>query len=189
MSDPERPALLRAARVTGIAGLWASGLGPAGLLVLAWTEVLNRPGLTLVDGYWIGREPWTSIGVVTALTGAVAGLLGGALVLALEGGWWRRFLLVPAVAGAGLWWAVALGALPFPGFAGPDPVAFAYSLPATAALLVLMPAALLATLAVTPRRVPPPSLTMRPLPPLGGTAMIPRQPAADGWDDEVDGPG
>ncbi len=144
-------------RLAARAHQWASlslallVIGPSILLVYAWVEVLNNPGLTLVDGYGIGRLPWTPLGIVVSLAGGVAGLLSGSVAIAIEGGWWRRLLLVPAWAAAALWWLTALGVLPFPRFVGPDPVTFAYSLPTTAALLVLMPAALVATLSIAPR--------------------------------------
>ena len=125
-------------------------VGPSILLVYAWVEVLNNPGLTLVDGYWIGRVPWTPLGLVITLVGAAAGLLAGAVAIAIDGGWWRRFLLVPSLAAATLWWLMALGVIPYPRFEGPDPVTFAYSLPTQTILLLLMPAALLATLCLTP---------------------------------------
>jgi hypothetical protein len=126
-------------------------LGPSILLVYAWVEVLNNPGLTLVDGYWIGRVPWTPLGLVIALTGGVVGIAAGSGAIATEGGWWRRVLIIPVWGAAALWWLTALGAIPFARFHGPDPVTFAYSLPVTATLLVLMPAALLAALCLTPR--------------------------------------
>lgn len=139
-------------------------IGPSILLVSAWVEVLNNPGLSLVDGYLVGRLPWTPIGIVVSLTGGIGGLLAGSVAIGIEGGWWRRFLLLPAFAGAVLWWATALGVIPFPRFNGPDPVQFAFLLPATAALLLLMPAGLLATLCITPRRPSVPRTRMRPVP-------------------------
>lgn len=139
-------------------------IGPSVLLIYAWVEVLNNPGLSLVDGYWIGRTPWTPIGIVTSLAGAAIGLLAGSVAIAIEGGWWRRALLAPAIAAAALWWLTALGVIPYPRFHGPDPVAFAYDLPSTAALLVLMPATLLAVLALTPPIQRTPRMEMRPVP-------------------------
>jgi hypothetical protein len=139
-------------------------LGPSVLLMNAWVEVLNNPGLSLVDGYWIGREPWRSIGVVTSLLGGLAGLLAGSTAIAIEGGWWRRFLVVPSLAAAALWWGTAGGVFPYPGFDGPDAVGFAFKLPVVAALLILMPAALLATLCLTPRMVSAPRTRLRPVP-------------------------
>ena len=138
-------------------------IGPSLLLVYAWVEVLNNPGLSLADGFLIGREPWTSIGIVVSLSGGVAGLLSGSVAIAIEGGWWRRSLLVPAFAAAALWWLTALGLLPYPRFDGPDPLAFASIQPWTASLLVLMPAALLAVLALTPRMTSAPRTRLRPV--------------------------
>jgi hypothetical protein len=139
-------------------------IGPSILLVYAWVEVLNNPGYTLVDGYWIGRVPWTPIGLVTALAGGVAGLLAGSVAIAIEGGWWRRLLIVPAWGAAALWWLTALGVIPFARFHGPDPVTLAYSLPVTATLLVLMPAVLLAALCLTPRMQGTPRTRLRKIP-------------------------
>jgi hypothetical protein len=42
-------------------GLALLALGLAGLLVLAWIQYIRTPGLSLVDAYWVGREPWTSL--------------------------------------------------------------------------------------------------------------------------------
>lgn len=183
MADPERAPIVRAARQTSSASLWLMVVGPSILLVYAWVEVLNNPGLSLVDGYWVGRVPWVPLGVVISLVGAVGGLAGGATAIAVEGGWWRRFLVVPALTGAGLWWATALGFLPFPRFTGPDPVTFAYTLPATAGLLVLLPAALLAALSLAPRGVPRPGVRMRSVPPSAGTSLSPRRPL-EGMDED-----
>lgn len=159
-----------AARLAAGAHQWARlalalmVIGPSILLVYAWVEVLNNPGWSLADGYWVGREPWTSAGVVVSLAGGLAGLSAGSVAIAIEGGWWRRFLILPSAVAAALWWATALGLLPFPGFHGPDPVTFADSLPVAAALLLLMPAALLAALCLTPRMVSVPRTRLRPTP-------------------------
>jgi hypothetical protein len=80
------------------------------------------------------------------------------MAIVVEGGWWRRILILPAWGAALIWWSVAMGLLPFPRFHGPDPVTFAYSLPVTASLLLLLPAVVLAGVAITPRRRPAPSL-------------------------------
>jgi hypothetical protein len=138
-------------------------VGPSILLVYAWVEVLNNPGFSLTDGYSVGRTPYTPIGVVVSLAGGVAGLLAGSVAIAIEGGWWRRFLLVPSVTAAVLWWATALGALAYPGFDGPDPIEFAFRFPVPAALLLLMPAALLAALCLSPRIQSAPRTRMRPV--------------------------
>jgi hypothetical protein len=160
----------RASRLAAGAHQWARlaiGLmvvGPSILLVQAWVEVLNHPGYTLVDGYDIGRLPWTPLGILIALAGSVAGLVAGSIAIAIEGGWWRRLLVVPAYVAAALWWLTALGLLPFPRFHGPDPIGFAYDLPTAAMLLVLMPAALLAVLCLTARMQGTPRTRLRRVP-------------------------
>lgn len=143
-------------------------VGPAILLVYAWVDVLNNPGLTLVDGYWIGRTPWTPIGLVIALAGGVAGLLSGSLAIAIEGGWWRRLLAAGSVALATIWWALALTDHPnSPKYIPADALRFAHALPVAAILMVLVPAALVATLALTPRLAGVPRTRLRPVHPDG----------------------
>lgn len=180
-----------AARLAAGARLWARlalallVIGPSILLLYAWVEVLNNPGMSLVDGYWVGRQPWTSAGVVTSLAGGLAGLAAGSVAIAIEGGWWRRFLILPSVVAAAAWWATGLGLLPFPDFRGPDPVAFASSLPVAAALLLLMPAALLATLCLTPRMASAPRTRLRPVTPVEAR---PRPALNDDEDLDLDDP-
>ncbi len=181
MPEPASTRLVTGAHQWARISLALSVLGPSILLVYAWVEVLNNPGLSLVDGYWIGRLPWTSLGVVVSLTGGVTGLLAGSVAIAYEGGWWRRFLIVPSAAAAALWWGTSSGVLPYPRFHGPDPVAFGYSQPVIAALLMLMPAALLAALCLTPRMVSAPRTRLRPVP-----APTPRS-SAHATDDDPDG--
>ena len=164
MAESRGPRLAAGAHQWARLALALMVIGPSILLVYSWVEVLNNPGLTLVDGYWIGRVPWTPLGLVIALAGSVAGLVAGSIAIVIEGGWWRRLLIVPAFAAAALWWCMALGVLPFPRFHGPDPVTFAYSLPSTAAILVLMPAALLAGLCLTPRMESNPRTRLRKVP-------------------------
>ena len=146
-------------------------LGVSTLVVMAWIEVLNHPGYTLVDGYWVGRLPWTPAGIVMVIAGSVAALLAATSVILVEGGWWRRVLIVPAWAAAALWWSGAMGF--YPGLQGPDPVTFAYSAPTTAGLLLLLPAVILASVAITPRRTPPPSLHLSRVHPLGESPAPP----------------
>lgn len=163
MPDSAGPRLAAGAHQWARLALALLVVGPSILLVNAWVELLNNPGLSLADGYWIGRNPSTAIGILVSLAGGLAGLVAGSVAIVIEGGWWRRFLVVPAVAAALLWWGTALGILPYPDFHGPDPVAFAFLLPVVAALLVLMPAALLAALCLTPRMVSAPRTRLRPV--------------------------
>jgi hypothetical protein len=132
---------------TGLSGI---GLGASALLVYAWVEFLNNPGITLVDGYWIGGEPWTSAGTLVALAGAVLALLAGAVVVLLRGDWVRWVLLVPLLATDLLWWAIALGLVPFGGYQPIDPISFAHREPQTAAILLAVPPVAMAILAFLP---------------------------------------
>ena len=164
MADSGSSRLASGAHQWGRLALALMVIGPSILLVYAWVEVLNNPGWTLIDGYRMGRIPWTPLGLVISSAGAVAGLLSGSVAIAIEGGWWRRALVLPAFGAAGLWWLTALGVLPLPRFRGPDPVGFAYDLPTAAVLMLLMPAALLATLCLTPPIVREPRTRLRPVP-------------------------
>jgi predicted permease len=42
-------------------------IGPSILLIYAWVEVLNNPAISLADRYWVGRTPYTPIGIVLSL--------------------------------------------------------------------------------------------------------------------------
>ena len=96
----------RGSRLAAGAHQWARlafGLmvvGPSILLVYAWVEVLNNPGLTLVDGYWIGRIPWAPLGVVISLAG-LAGAPPAAVLGAITAGSWPRLLRGAAAAALG----------------------------------------------------------------------------------------
>jgi len=150
---------LRRSTWIGLAGI---GLGTATLIVLAWVEYLNNPGMGLVDGYWIGRMPWTAIGVGLVIGGASLAVLASALLVALRGDWLRRLLVLPVLAMPLLWWATAVGVLPMPRYRPIDPIALAYSLPETAALALILPALAAAVLAFAPMR-PDQRAHMRPV--------------------------
>lgn len=82
---PRMATFLRRADFIRWAGMASIGLGLSVLVVYAWVEYVNNPGSSLVDGYWIGRVPWTPAGVLLILAGSVATLIGGAaVVLVLE---------------------------------------------------------------------------------------------------------
>ncbi len=131
------------------------GLGVAILLTAAWLEYLNNPGISIVDGYWIGRMPWTPIGVWLVIGGVSIGLLAATVAVALRGDWLRRVLIMPVLALPILWWATAMGIVPLPRYRAPDPVTLAYSLPEAAALSLILPAlaaAVLALVSIRPDR-------------------------------------
>jgi hypothetical protein len=133
----------------------------AGLVVLfvqAQSEVLADPSLSLVDGYWVGRLPWTAVGVDLTVIGATIAVVLGTVTAWLAGGLLRRVVTTLALAVAALWWAYAM--LPPPRAAlcescqasGPDPLTMAYSLPQAAAVFLLIPAAIAGTLALSAPR-------------------------------------
>jgi hypothetical protein len=163
MPESGASSLVRWTRRGATVGLALMVIGPSILLVYAWVEVLNNPGVSLVDGYWIGRLPWIPLGIIVGLAGVGIGLISAGIAITIVGGWWRRALVVAAYVAAGVWWSTAAGWLPLPRFHGPDPVGLAYDLPVAAALLLLMPAALIAVIALTPRPPSAPRTRLRPV--------------------------
>jgi hypothetical protein len=159
-----RERFLRRARFGVDASLFVVGAGIAMLVVVAWIEYLTHPGISIVDGYWIGRLPWTPFGVVLVLVGTAGTIVAAAAATIVSGGWLRRGLLVAVLPLPMLWWAAALGLTRLPRFRAPDPVALAYSAPQGAALALLLPAIAAAALALAPRMRPEPTSRMAPVP-------------------------
>lgn len=129
----------------------------AGLVVLfaqAQSEVLADPALSLVDGYWIGRLPWTAVGLDLAIIGATIAVVFGTLTAWLAGGPIRRVVSAIVLVVAAFWWFLAMLPPPQGGFCascpppGPDPITMAYSQPETAVLLLLLPAAIAGAVAL-----------------------------------------
>ena len=149
--------VLRRLRVAVDIGLVLLLVGLGGLVATAWVEYLRHPGQSLVDAYWRGQEPWTSVSIGVALAGSLATLLTGVLVALIDGTWIRRLLALLAFGGSLLWWLVAFGVIPLPHYEPFAPVTLAYTDPRTAAVLVLLPSLLAAVLALWPRRVRPSS--------------------------------
>jgi hypothetical protein len=148
---------LRGGRLVVDLGLALLALGLLGLLLMAWVEYLHTPDISLIDAYWMGREPLTSVSVSTVLIGSTLALVAGVLVALLGGSWIRKLLAVAAVVAPAFWWLIALGVIPLPRYGPIAPATFAYSLPETAALFVLLPALLASALALVPRRAQPTS--------------------------------
>lgn len=150
--------VLRSARWATAVGLLASGAGLVGLLVQAQSEVMADPGLSLVDGYWIGRLPWTAVGVDLTIIGATIAVVFGSVTAWLAGGPIRRVVTALALAVAAFWWFLAMLATPQGAFCascpapGPDPITMAYSQPQFAAIFLLLPAAIAAAAALSARR-------------------------------------
>ena len=150
--------LLRVLRLGTMIGLGAIGLGFLVLLASAFSEVLADPSLSLEDGYWIGRLPWTAVGVGLVVAGSSLALVAGALAALVAGGALRRVVAALLLLVGVAWWLLAiletgLGA-GCPGCTAPpfDPITAAYSLPQQALLLLVLPALLAAVLALTIRR-------------------------------------
>ena len=150
-----------------IVGVGALVIGLAVFFVYALSEVLAHPGLSLVDGYWIGRLPWTGIGEGFTVIGATVAIVLGTATVWLGGNRWGRVVVLVPLAVAGFFWFAAM--LPFPGGAPctdcaepiPDPFAYAYSLPLSTILLLLLPTLVVAVLAFMSRPARGP-LTIRP---------------------------
>jgi len=157
--------LARRLRALTNLGLVFTGLGLVALVMVAWVEVLQHPGTSFVDAYWVGREPWTSIGVWVALAGATATALVGAAATLVQGGWIRRILVVVGLLPAIYWWGIPAGLVDGPGlggggagrggFLGSNPETLAYGWPQWALVGLLLPALFIATLALAARRATP----------------------------------
>jgi hypothetical protein len=154
---------LRVTRLTLNIGLALLLIGMAGLLVLAWIEYLMHPGLSISATLAIRREPWTTLADWCVLAGSLVALMAGGVVTLAIGSWIRRILVLPALALPAYWWLTALGGLPAPGFHPPDPIGLERMLPLTAAITLLLPAAIMAALAISPRKERPAASRMRPV--------------------------
>ena len=136
-------------------GVIAALAGIAVLFVYALSEVLADPTLSLEDGYWIGRLPWTRVGVALIVFGATVALVAGALTAWIAGGAVRRVVTALAVAVGAFWWLLAT--VPLVGMTGaccgprpdPDPLTIAYSLPQAVVALLLLPACVAAIAGLT----------------------------------------
>jgi hypothetical protein len=140
-------------RLSTIASLAVLVAGFAALAIYCVAEAAGS-GLSLVDAYWRGRLPWMGIIEAMVVGGATATIVTGALTTLVLGGWWRRAALVPPVLVAALWWVaatLAVGVNYAPCFDCPappwDPWAYAYSVPETALVFLVIPALASAALA------------------------------------------
>jgi hypothetical protein len=151
------PRSLKGARLVIDVGLALMALGLLGVLVMSWVEYLHSPHISLVDAYWIGRQPLTSLSVSTVLIGSTVALVVGVVVALLAGSWIRKLLAVAALAASAFWWLAAFAVIPYAQYRPIAPATLAYSLPETAALFVLLPALLASALALAPRGAQPTS--------------------------------
>jgi hypothetical protein len=150
---------IRGTRAVTAVGALIAVAGIVVLLAYAASEVLADPSLSMVDGYWIGRLPWTPIGVGLAIAGASLAALAGAVTALMAGGIVRRGLAILALLLAGFWWLLVT--VPLVTFSGAwcgqpacpaptiDPVTMAYSLPEQTAMWLLLPALVASLLGLT----------------------------------------
>jgi len=143
-------------------GLALAILGIAVLFVQSVSEVLADPSISLGDAYWIGRLPWTPLGVGLAILGASLTTLAGTATALIAGGIVRRGVAILALLVAGFWWLVVT--VPLVGMGGAscgqpacppptfDPVTMAYSLPEQTAMWLLLPAFVASLLGLTSQR-------------------------------------
>jgi hypothetical protein len=149
---------VRIVTVLWIAAIAAFGAGAAVLLVGAMGEVQANPGISIADGYWIGRLPWTPIGVSLVLGGATATLAFATAVVMVRGPWLLRILALPVLLAGGFWYFLAVF-LGWPGSGAccdPSPqtdlITTAYSTPMYTIILVVVPAAVASLLALASLR-------------------------------------
>ena len=151
-------ALQRAHRLAWWATLLGVASSVAGIVVLlayALSEVLADPTISLEDAYWIGRLPWTSIGVALTVIGATIAVFFGTSAAVLAGGILRRAAAVLSLAVAAFWWFLMMLpppiAVPCPSCPprGPEPLTMAYSAPQYAVMWLLLPAAVASVLSLT----------------------------------------
>ncbi|HEX6474411.1 MAG TPA: hypothetical protein VF114_04910 [Candidatus Limnocylindria bacterium] len=142
----------------GATALLAFGL--AWLFAYTLAEAFFGDGAgSLVDGYWRGRLPWMGIAEALIVVGATACAGVGAVAVMVEGGWIRRLAVIPAALVVAMWWFLAAlvparQAVPCTDCPPPnvDPWAYAYSVPQTTLLFLIVPAVILVLLAlVRPR--------------------------------------
>ncbi len=141
-----------------LVGLVATVAGLLLVLGQSFAETRADPSLTLEDGYSIGRLPWMQVGTVLVVVGTNVTLVAGTVASEIAGGWLRRLLaLIPAGAGVA-WWLTAVifvatsGGCPTCAPYTPDPFTMAYSMPDATLILLVIPAALAALLALTAPR-------------------------------------
>ena len=139
---------LRVLRVVAVLGLATTVAGLLVVLGQAFAETRADPSLSLEDGYWIGRLPWTAVGTILVVVGTNVALVAGTAASFIVGGWVRRLLaLLPAAAGVA-WWLgslivlVGVGGCPGCAPAQPDPFTMAYSMPDLTIALLVLPATL-----------------------------------------------
>ena len=97
-------------------GLAAAAAGIVVLFLCSLRETLVDPSLSLEDGYWIGRLPWTAGGVDLVVIGATVAVVAGTIAAWIAGGWVRRSVTTLAAGIAAFWWFLVLVTNPGGGY-------------------------------------------------------------------------
>jgi hypothetical protein len=154
-----RAAVATWARRASVIGLALEALGGLAILVASWQGMGLAPGLTLIDGYWVGREPFMGIGTWLLGIGATLTVLAATTaVLASRRLALVRLLALPPLGAAAYWWVGAVIFFMVPRsrtgteVSAPDLATAIYSQPDFALLLLVVPSAVLAALATAGRR-------------------------------------
>jgi hypothetical protein len=142
-------------RATAV-GLAAMALGAVAVLVASWQGMQVAPGLTLVDGYWIGLLPWMGVGPSLIGVGSLVVLVAGVItVVAFRWHPLVRLLALAAAAPAAFYWLVVglVGVPRMPSLlAGTEVGTALYSAPEAAATFVIAPTLIVAAFAAAGRR-------------------------------------
>jgi hypothetical protein len=135
-------------------GLAVVAVGFGAVLAAAIQGMQLAPELSLVDGYWVGLLPWMAVGTWLIPLGALlTAAAGTATVMTSRSSLLGRLLSIAALAVV-LFWALitvmhmAPRNAPDGSTSSSDLATVVYSLPETTAVLLLLPAALIATLAL-----------------------------------------
>lgn len=152
---PSMPRTMAIRGTAFVAGIMLAGA--AILLVAAVVELATgQPGMSLVDAYWVGRLPWTPIGVGMVLYGATTTVVVGLLASWLTPGWLQRLVCLAALLSTAFWWVTS----PMLGMGGAccgprpayDPITMAYSTSAFALQFVVVPAVVVTIAVLLPAR-------------------------------------
>jgi hypothetical protein len=140
-----------------LAGIALFGVGIVAILAASIQGMQLEPGLTLVDGYWIGLLPWMEIGTWLAPIGAFLAAIAGAGLVMAPGRHPVVRLAGLALLGIVLFWILAI-AYAMAARNGPDGRMYSsdfgsavYSQPDQTVVLLLLPATAIVVLAVVAR--------------------------------------
>ncbi len=86
-----------------VAGIVLFAAGAVAILVASIQGMALQPGLSLVDGYWVGLEPWIGIGTWLVPIGGIVTIAAGFAVVASRPSMIARLLAIVPLAVAFFW--------------------------------------------------------------------------------------